>query len=311
MIQSPIDVLQQYPIRKSRKQKKAFRADVCAYLHGLGYETAEEKGSLGTRNVVIGDPKTAKYLITAHYDTCAHMPVPNFITPCNFWIYLLYQLLVTGVILIAAGAVGYLANLIVRDSMISLWIGYMAMLGFLYLMMLGPANKHNANDNTSGVVSVLQMAQSLPQVLREDVCFVLFDLEEAGLIGSASYYSAHKTQAKQQLVLNLDCVGDGDEIVFFPSGKLKKQKAWMDRLNGLDQVRENKKIRVLKKGFSMYPSDQANFPLGIGVAALHRGKHIGLYMDRIHTNRDTVLEADNVEFLADTLIQWLQGQKTQ
>ncbi len=311
MIQRPLDVLQQYPIRKNGKQKKAFRADVCAYLHDLGYETAEEKGSLGTRNVVIGDPKTAKYLITAHYDTCAHMPIPNFITPCNFLIYILYQLLVTGVILIAAGAVGYLANLIIRDSMISLWIGYMAMLGFLFLMMFGPANKTNANDNTSGVVSVLQMAQSLPQELRDDVCFVLFDLEEAGLIGSASYYSAHKAHAKRQLVLNLDCVGDGDEIVFFPSGKLKKQKAWMDRLSSLDQVRGRKKLWVLKKGFSMYPSDQANFPLGVGIAALHRGKRIGLYMDRIHTGRDTVLEAENVAFLTDALIQWLQVQKTQ
>ena len=55
----------------------------------------------------------------------------------------------------------------------------------IVLMLIGPANSSNVNDNTSGVVTLLEIARSIPELHRKNVCFVLFDLEEAGLIGSA------------------------------------------------------------------------------------------------------------------------------
>ena len=94
MIQQPMDVLSQHPIRKSKKQKQAFREDVNAYVTTMGYEYRAEKGSFGAQNLVIGDPEKAKVLITAHYDTCAALPFPNLITPCNFWTFLAYQVVV-------------------------------------------------------------------------------------------------------------------------------------------------------------------------------------------------------------------------
>ena len=71
-----------------------FRGAVRSYGERLGYVYAEEKGALGARNVLFGDPEKADYLVTAHYDTCARLPFPNFITPCNVGIYLLYQIVV-------------------------------------------------------------------------------------------------------------------------------------------------------------------------------------------------------------------------
>ena len=65
MIERPIDVLTAHPVRKGKKQKQAFREDVQAYVKSLGYECCVEKGSLGAKNVVIGDPKQAEYLVTA------------------------------------------------------------------------------------------------------------------------------------------------------------------------------------------------------------------------------------------------------
>ena len=82
MIEKPMDVLAQFPIRKSKKQKQEFRDAVESYVKSLGYEVAIEKKS-SAHNIVIGEPVNAKYLITAHYDTPAAMPFPNFITPCN------------------------------------------------------------------------------------------------------------------------------------------------------------------------------------------------------------------------------------
>ena len=60
MIETPMDVLREFPIRKSGKQKQAFRDAVGSYARNLGYKVSIEKG-----NVVIGDPETAAYLITS------------------------------------------------------------------------------------------------------------------------------------------------------------------------------------------------------------------------------------------------------
>ena len=49
-----------------------------------------------------------------------------------------------------------------------------------------------------------------------------------------------------------------------------------------------------------YPSDQMNFKKGVGVAALKHSKFLRTdYMDRIHTNRDTVFCEENIEFLTE------------
>lgn len=90
---TPMDVAKCHPVRKSRQQKEAFRQEVSAWLQNLGYEVHTEKGSFGSRNLVIGSPQASKFLVTAHYDTCARLPFPNLITPCNFWLFLLYQIL--------------------------------------------------------------------------------------------------------------------------------------------------------------------------------------------------------------------------
>lgn len=305
MIERPMDVLSMYPVRKSKKQKKAFRQDVTDYIGSLGYDPKVEKGSLGVHNVVFGNQQGAKYLITAHYDTCPQMPFPNFITPCNFGIYLLYQLVVVFGLLALSFLVYLAVDWATQQPDIALFCWYATYMAVLLLMMFGPANKTNANDNTSGVVTLLEIAQNLPQEYRNQVCFVLFDLEEVGLVGSSDYRSKHKKETQQQLVLNLDCVGDGDEIVLFPCKKVKKDEGLMELLGALPVQHGNKKLWVHEKGFSMYPSDQANFPLGIGIAALHRHKTIGLYMDKIHTSKDRILEEENVTLLRDSLVKMI------
>ena len=62
---------------------------------------------------------------------------------------------------------------------------------------------------------------------------------------------------------------------------------------------EDKKIVEVVRGFGLYPSDQAVFRRGVGIAALKKAPVIGYYMDRIHTRRDTVLEEKNIQLLRD------------
>lgn len=304
MIETPMDVFRDFPVRKTKKQKQAFREAVQSYAEQLGYPCTVESGSLGSRNLVIGNPEQADYLVTAHYDTCARLPIPNFLTPCNFWLFLLWQvvlvLLILGVCILMGLGVGFLTG----SGAIGSWCGYLMIWVILALMLIGPANPSNANDNTSGVVTLLEIAKSMPGNQRKKVCFVLFDLEEAGLIGSASYRKAHKSQTDRQMVLNLDCVGDGDYLTLFPTKRLKKDRKRLKSLYKACGYFGKKSILVHEQGFSFYPSDQANFPWGVGICALNkRGKT--LYLSRIHTKKDTILERTNVNLLRAALITYI------
>lgn len=304
MLTNPMEVLRTYPVRKTKKQKQAFRDAVEAYAASVEYPSRVERGSFGCRNLILGDPESARYLVTAHYDTCARLPFPNFITPCNFLPFLGYQLLVMVLLLFTAFTVGILAGIAASSVAIGCAVGYLCIWVLLGLMLAGPANPSNANDNTSGVVTLLEIARTLPENQRHKVCFVLFDLEEAGLLGSASYRKAHRKATDSQLVLNLDCVGDGDHIRLFPTRRLKKDRKKLTSLYLACGYFGKKDVLVQEKGFSVYPSDQANFPWGVGICALRKGK-AGLYLSRIHTRRDTVLEETNVNILRAALTTFL------
>ena len=307
---TPMDVVKNYPVRKSKKQKQAFRADVTQWLQDLGYPVCEEEGSFHSCNLVIGDPQRARYLVTAHYDTCARLPFPNLITPCNFWTFLLYQVFICLMLMLPALAVGGLVGYLLHSFDIGYFLFVVLLWAAIVLMLIGPANSSNVNDNTSGVVTLLEIARSIPELHRKNVCFVLFDLEEAGLIGSASYKKKHKREIPNQLVLNLDCVGEGDDIYFFPTAKLKKSKERLAPLQKLAGGYGKKSIAVRTKGFSIYPSDQSNFPYGVGICALKRGR-AGLYLSRIHTPRDTVLDETNVNILRAALTTLISGSAVQ
>lgn len=299
MTEAAKTVLTTYEVRKTKGQKEAFRAFLCRELEKLGYEPRVESGrSLVTsHNVVAGDPEKARVLLTAHYDTCAVLPFPNFITPRNLPVFLLYQLTVAAVILILAAAVET-AVLLAFDP--PLWVALLtvyAVLGFcIWWMLAGKANRHTANDNTSGVIALLEMAAALPPEDRDGVCFVWFDNEELGLFGSSAFAGAHRRVRADILTLNFDCVGDGDYLQFFPSGVVKKDSETMALLESAF-LSEGKKVVEVVRGLGLYPSDQARFRRGVGVAALKKAPLIGYYMDRIHTRRDTVLEEDNVQLL--------------
>ena len=297
MLARPMDVLTAFPVRKSKAQKQAFRDAVQSYVIGLGYVCKVERGSFGSRNIVIGDPENAKYVVTAHYDTPANMIVPNLITPCNFLTFLLYQVTVVGVIMAATILFAIVVNTLVQDAMLTERIALIFYFGVVVVMMAGPANKSNANDNTSGVITVLETARTMPEMHRDQVAFVLFDLEELGTIGSAAYRKKHKKATNGQTILNLDCVGDGDHILLLPFKKALKDPQLLAGLNRVSGRFGSKQIEVRTKGCRFYPSDQMNFPKCVGIAAFHKRKWVGYYCARIHTRKDTVLEETNINVL--------------
>ena len=296
-------IMSDFQIRKSRKQKEAFRAWLCGELEKAGYAPKVEKG-FAAQNVVVGDPETAKVIFSAHYDTCAVLPIPNFITPRNMFFYGCYQLLLVLGMFAAVLLVELAAALLMKLAGMepSVWLhmllAYALCIFFCWWILDGKANRHTANDNTSGTITLLETALAMPGEDRGKVCFVFFDNEEKGLFGSAAFTKAHKKAKKETLNINFDCVSDGDYIQFFPSKPLKKDEETLKRIETAFQGRGEKRTEVVH-GSGFYPSDNKAFKMGVGVCALKKKKIIGYYMDRIHTGRDTVLEEENIALLRD------------
>lgn len=298
-------ILEQYEVRKSARQKEAFWAYLCPLLRANGYEPEIrlEKGFVKSRNIIVGDVDTAKLIFTAHYDTCAVLPIPNFITPRNMLWYGLYQaLLVAGMIVLGALAeiiVLLLWELSLGDA--PLWAGmaamYAAIAFCIWWMLAGKANKHTANDNTSGVATLVDLLLALPEEMRGEVCCVFFDNEEKGLLGSKALAKRCKNAQKDALVINFDCVSDGDYLNLFPSKALKKDEKTLSLLEKCFAVEKEEKTCEVVRSFGFYPSDQAAFSRGVGVCALKKSSLFGYYMGRIHTRRDTRFDTRNMDIL--------------
>lgn len=301
------EIFEKHQIRKTKKQKSTFIDFVEKISDQWGYSHHIEKGMLGARNIVVGDISTAKVIYTAHYDTCPVLPFPNFITPKCLSLYILYQIALVGAFFLAAGllgvAVGVFTALIGAELIYVYAVAEVIYLLLFLMLFMGPANKHTANDNTSGVTLLIDIMRDLPSEQRENVAFVFFDLEEMGLFGSASFASAHKAEMKNRLLLNFDCVSDGENIIF----ALKKgAKPYHQAIESAFEEKDSFKVEVADKGI-FYPSDQANFPCGVGVAALRSTKKGLLYMNRIHTKRDVIYKEENIEFLKNGAIELLNN----
>lgn len=293
MTQTTRTIFEKYEIRKTKKQKTDFIQWVVPHLQELGYPVTVETGKLGVRNIVIGDIEHAKVIFTAHYDTCAVMPFPNFITPKSFLCFAAYQILMILAILAVVFVLMFLAGWIHESLIMPTY--YISLFGLLGLMMFGPANRHTANDNTSGVTGVLDLAQAMPEELRHKAAFVLFDLEEAGLIGSSAFAKKHKNTMKEKLLINMDCISDGDTMLFVVK---KRARRFLPALKKAYQS-DARMDALFSEKHHIYPSDQVQFPCGVGVASLKKTKHGLLYMDRIHTPRDTVYQEKNIAFAVD------------
>lgn len=262
-----------HEVRRTKKQKTAFLTWVTGYAEDLGVRvTVEESGkAIRSRNIVFGDVDKARTIITAHYDTCAWMPTGAVTTPGCWPILLLTEL-----------------------------VQLVLLLPLLAIMFFGVSNLHTANDNTSGVLLVLLLMAQMKD--RPDVAFVLFDNEETGLWGSQAFIRAHP-QAARRFLLNLDCVGDGDTLLFtgVPRGLRMPQAVRLQK--AMEEIAPRYGMSTAGGAFPkwLYPSDQMLFPRGTALAAL-KGRKL-LYLNRIHTPRDTVLEERNLLCLAEIIWQ--------
>ena len=294
-------IFSDYQVRKTKKQKLAFIRLMQSHFPEL---RVEESKILHNRNLVAGDWETAEFILSAHYDTCAVLPFPNFIMPKNLLITVLYSLLICIPFFLIAFGFNVLLSLVTDDFLIHYWTSLLLIIGlFILVFFLGLPNKHTANDNTSGVITLCELMERMPEEMRKKVLFVFFDNEENGLLGSAFFRKLHKKEINDKLILNFDCVSDGDHILLVVNKAARKK--YGGRLEAAFQSTAEKTVHLEKSSSAMYPSDQAGFPMSAAVAALKKLPLLGLYLDRIHTGRDRIFDERNIEYLYKGTIDFL------
>ena len=287
-------ILAKWQVRKTKSQKTAFIEFMQSQIPGL---RVEQGGFGNNRNLVLGDVKTADVILGAHYDTCARLFFPNFLPPKNILLYLGYTLLICIPFAAVAVLINALLHLATDDFLITYWGTFLPTMALaFYMFMGGRPNPHTANDNTSGVITLCELWAAMTEEQRAKTAFVFFDNEENGLLGSAFFRKLHKKDGlDRKLMVNFDCVSDGDHMLF-----VLNRSAW--KVYGGDfaaafPATAEKSVYIESSSTALYPSDQANFPVAVGVAAMKKKRFVGLYMDRIHTVRDTVFQRENIEYL--------------
>ncbi len=299
-------IFDNFQTRKSDAQKSAFIALMQEHFPKM---TIEESGRLlRNRNLVVGDIKNAQYVFTAHYDTCAQLPFPNFMAPRNPFALILLILafsiafFLLGMLL---GVVGHVVNL---PPIFPFFVLLPAALLFQLLILFGKANKHTANDNTSGVITLCEILHLLSDEEKAKIAVVFFDNEEIGLVGSSRFQKKYHKEMKNKLLLNFDCVSDGDNIALCISKKAKVKN--QQELEAAFCPHKNKTILFWNSRTTFYPSDQIHFPQNVAVASFNKSRIFGYYMNKIHTKHDTVFMEENILYLASCCKNLIQANNT-
>lgn len=290
-----------YPIRRKEEQKENFRNYVLEESKKLGYDVKIDKIK-EHNNIVIGNPKTAKVIFTAHYDTPAASLFPNLMMPRNLILGYLYVFGYPIVLSLLSLAISYgivkLTNLPFEMTAVIFVILY---LGSFYLMTRTFTNKHNKNDNTSGISAIFSLMEKNK---GKDIAFILFDNEEKGLLGSKAYNKTYKEQLDTKLIINLDCIGYGNNLIL-----IAKKDALNHEYYQLlkDTVLETNEFTVNFYGTkgSMSNSDYKSFKCGIGLMTCNKVKGIGFITPRIHTIKDTIANTRNIEFITENLTNFV------
>ena len=301
-------LLSEHQVRKTKIQKQRFREWLTEYLSESGYNFTEDWYSKSGCNLIAGDVRTAETVITAHYDT-----PPNFIFPVILGFSSWFSFLLSQILLIlpfAAVILSYIFLVLYLSLSVCFLLAVPAVsLAYSLQIMFGAANRHNANDNTSGTAVLISVLEQLPAEERHKVCIVFFDQEELGLVGSKYFYKKYKVYMKDKPLINFDCVADGQTLNFISKKKFRNSEYYVLLREAAEKSAENtdRKIRFADALSNIYMSDQLSFPNSIGVAAAKKIPLFGYYIDRIHSSFDTKFDSENISVLTETAVRFISA----
>jgi len=210
--------------RFSPKQKERFLAYLVHDLTEMGYEAKALKGegrNKSTMNLIVGDLVKANTVYTTYYDTPAKLfwsnidyyplngslsvkksSVATYLPPILFL--LLSTLPIMYVFLNPTLGGDFHMYILVAVAAISMFVSS--------YFSRGVANKVNFNRNTSGVLTLLDIASKIPESKRKNVAFIFCDKGTSNNAGAKMLEQLLPKSLANHLFIVVDCVGVGDNI---------------------------------------------------------------------------------------------------
>ena len=299
------EVCEVYGERMHHTSKKKFRDFIYTVAKDLDYEYKIESGILA-KNIVIGNPETAEYIITAHYDTPPRLP-KFFVKHMLFHSLISLPLMFLGFNFLLSQIFLFFNLPMKFINVVFPLINYLICGGLVgyALGLLGNANKKNYNDNSSGILGLLNLMEKYKSdELKNKICFVLTDNEEKGLLGALYYSRKHKKALKAQTIINLDCIGNGDQFNLYYCGKNESEI-----LKGIKESKQEKyKFKSIKSG-TLSMSDHIAFRKynHVCLLSVEQKNNKSLY-SQIHSINDNNINENNIDFVVSTLNDVMQKE---
>lgn len=312
--QKATEIFDSHPTRFTKKEKAALRATLRGAFSRMGYADSDmaEVQASGT-NFVVGDPRTAEYLFTAHYDTPGRtgwmLWTSRFVGQAGANVAMVVEMLLVILLLpVLSEWVPSLNSVLGADA--DFWLVEGAFLLMLVVMVgsMVIKNRNNRNDNTSGVLALLSLAEQVAadEELRKKCCFVFFDNEEWGLLGSGGFASWGKKQGidwKRVKMINFDCVGNGDVLTLAANKKTAIAQSVAKACESAGMKPVSKRSAVI------FLSDHANFPNSVMVSYTMRSTIGLLYLPLIHTGKDVVCSVEQINGLTQQFYEFLKQRQ--
>lgn len=289
-------ILANHQVRNTDKQKEDFRDFMKDKFPKI---IVEPESDSSTHNLVLGNIETAKAIFAAHYDTprCQLRSTLSF--PRNYRLTLAYRIiraiLDTAAMLLSSTLIYlYTNNLFL--SILCLLAVFAIMLAAFYTGLY--PNPRNANDNSSGVIALIELYASLNDYEKSQFAFVFFDNEERKFLGSKLFKELHPNiNLDHKLLINFDCISDGNHVLIVLNNNANTfyrkefEQCFTSDIDREIHIEERrKKVHI--------ESDHDSFGTGVGITVLRKKGDL-LYQSRIHTARDTVFEYENIEHLVE------------
>ncbi|MDR3345119.1 MAG: Zn-dependent exopeptidase M28 [Oscillospiraceae bacterium] len=303
---------ERFRVRRSPEVKRAFYAYVSAFLNERGWQGRTDGDFKKTGNLIFGDERKAKVILGAHFDT----PKTGYTAP-NFFItnnrgYAADWVIGAGILTTVFGGatVAYKAAKHFGKKGAPWAAGWLGLMAAYTWASFTVDNKFNFNDNTSGCIALLTIADAIAKEhpeLRDDIAIVFFDKEESGLIGSKKFNqtlqgSLSQEELSKKLLLNFDCVGGRDPVfrLYSRPGKgieiAKQIRRHSDREDFV--IHET----------NHFPSDSSSFKSFPAISFISVKKHKWPGFEKLgdtHSNKDNYLNVDMIQEYADLAVRFL------
>ncbi|HHX67087.1 MAG: M28 family peptidase [Miniphocaeibacter sp.] len=302
------ELMEKFQVRKNYEDKSKFINWLQQIIKAMDYDFKIDKYSSKGRNLIVGDVNNAEVILTAHYDTQVNYFLPMFMG-MNWLGFIIGQLYILFIILLPAILIDLFFKNIFNLNIPNIFIVLIVVLTFIYTQT-GLANKNTLNDNTSGVATLINIMENLDDVYKNKVCFVFFDQEELGLIGSSKFQKRYGKFIKNKPLINFDCVANGDNLFFIGKKDFRNSIFNNTLTSSVEKIMENniygKKYVIGPANRYIYPSDQLIYNNSLAVAALKKAPVIGYYLNGIHNSRDKIFMKENIDLITEIIIDFIK-----